>query len=253
MTVLLTLGNVTFEDFEVPETINFGGEQKLVTHKFPGGIRVVDAMGADDSEIAWSGRFRGAFAESRARQLDRMRRDGPPLTLSWSSLLFVVVIREFKAEFRQPFEIPYHLACAVLVNPGVAQPPPAPTVDDLIGGDLADALGLSGATQADVAAGIANVQTQIQEVGTLVGIPPSKLAPIQSALNGAQAANSAAFGIANATINGTGIGGVIAGGQVAAMASGLTATSAALSKASALFQTGSLLGRAAGNLGRIGG
>lgn len=57
MTVILTLGPVLFQDFEVPEKISVGGEHSLVVHKLVGRARVVDAMGRDDA------------AKARARRL----------------------------------------------------------------------------------------------------------------------------------------------------------------------------------------
>ena len=76
MVVLLTLGGIIFQDFEVPDNIGIGGEQALVVHKLPGGARVIDAMGADHRDITWSGRFRSGNAEARARLLDSYRIGG---------------------------------------------------------------------------------------------------------------------------------------------------------------------------------
>src|SRR5690348_7393804 len=116
MAVTLTLGGVVFQDFEIPESINFGGDQQLVVHKLPGGGRVIDAMGPDDSDIHWSGRFRGSNAEPRAMLLDYMRRQGSQILLGWSLHRYQVVIREFKADFRQPYEIPYSISCTVVID-----------------------------------------------------------------------------------------------------------------------------------------
>ena len=65
------LGPVLLRDFEVPERISFGGRQAIVVHRLPGGARVIDAMGRDDAEIAFSGIFSGPDATRRARTLDR--------------------------------------------------------------------------------------------------------------------------------------------------------------------------------------
>lgn len=254
MTILLTLGDVTFQDFEIPETINFGGAQMLVTHKFPGGARIIDAMGSDDAEISWSGRFRGAAAEMRARQIDQLRRDGKPLTLGWSSLLFVVLIGEFRAEYRQPFEIPYSIRCAVQVDPGLARRGTAPVIDDTIGGDLADALTLAGALNLPaVSSGVALLQAAIAQAASLAGAPPATIAAIQTALDASRAAVQAALLAANANVNGTGTGGTGTGGQPAALAGALTQTAAALGQASTLYALQSSLGRMAANLagGRV--
>lgn len=55
--IVLVLGPIAFADFEIPERIRFGGNQRLAVHQLPGGRRVVDALGRDDGEICWSGVF----------------------------------------------------------------------------------------------------------------------------------------------------------------------------------------------------
>ena len=78
MIVILTLGGVIFQDFEIPASIKAGGEQKLDVKKFIGGSRIIDALGRDDADIEWSGRFRGSTAEQRCQQLNGMRVAGQP-------------------------------------------------------------------------------------------------------------------------------------------------------------------------------
>ena len=48
-----SLGSVSFRSFEVPATINVGGAQRLAVHRLLGGIRVIDALGRDDSDISF--------------------------------------------------------------------------------------------------------------------------------------------------------------------------------------------------------
>jgi len=60
--VILVLGPVAFQDFEIPSAINFGGRQRLAVHQLTNGRRVVDTMGPDASEIGFSGVFSGPDA-----------------------------------------------------------------------------------------------------------------------------------------------------------------------------------------------
>src|SRR5690242_17085448 len=84
--IVLVLGPVAFSDFEVPERIRFGGAQRLTVHKLPGGARVIDALGPDDTELGWSGIFAGPDATERALLLDQLRVRGAVLPLkSWNS------------------------------------------------------------------------------------------------------------------------------------------------------------------------
>ncbi len=108
------LGPVAFAGFEVPERITLGGRQRLAVHTLPGGARIVDAMGPDDGELAWSGTFSGAAAAERVRQLDRLRRAGLALPLAWDGWRFTVIISEFEADSANPWWVPYRISCTVL-------------------------------------------------------------------------------------------------------------------------------------------
>ena len=110
----LQLGEVLFEDFEIPESINFGGPQRLGRKQLPGGYRIVDAMGADDAPIGWEGRFLGAQAVYRARALDFMRKSGSSYLLQWHEFRYTVVIESFEAEFHAFYDVPYRLVLCVI-------------------------------------------------------------------------------------------------------------------------------------------
>ncbi len=40
--IALFLGPIVFADFEIPESINFGGTQRLAIHRLAGGGRVIE-------------------------------------------------------------------------------------------------------------------------------------------------------------------------------------------------------------------
>jgi hypothetical protein len=116
----LTLGPVAFAGFEMPSSITLGGKQRLAIHKLPGGIRIIDALGADPADLAWSGIFTGPDAADRARILDTLRVAGLQLLLSWDAFLYTVVIENFDADYRSPWWIPYRLSCAVVRDEAAA-------------------------------------------------------------------------------------------------------------------------------------
>jgi hypothetical protein len=145
MTIALTLGGVVFADFEIPDSMPSGGEQMLVVHKLVGGNRVINAMGPDDGDIHWSGRFRGSSAEERSLLLDFMRRQGQQVLLTYSLHLYQVVIREFKADFQYGgLEIPYSITCTVVLDLTQALASAAIGFVESLASDLVSALGLSG-------------------------------------------------------------------------------------------------------------
>src|ERR1700712_5173407 len=110
----LTLGPVAFAGFEIPSSITLGGRQRLAIHKLPGGLRIIDAMGADPADLAWSGIFTGPDAADRARILDLLRVAGLELLLAWDAFLYTVVIESFEADYRSPWWIPSRLSCTVI-------------------------------------------------------------------------------------------------------------------------------------------
>jgi hypothetical protein len=254
MAVLLTLGGVVFEDFEVPESINFGGEQMLLVHKLPGGSRVIDAMGRDDKDITWSGRFRGGNAELRARALDFLRIQGQPLTLTWSTQLFQVVIRSFDATFQQSFEIPYTITCTVLNDEFTVLGSLLTSIDQALGIDLNSALTLGGALNlAAITAALAQVQTVVATVQTVKNAAPASLASISGAILATGVATTAAIGSATALLNtGGSVAGVVAGGSPSSMASALSNQAGAYAQLAQLYQLSSTVGRMTTNMANIG-
>lgn len=248
MTVILTLGAVVFQGFEVPESIQIGGEHALVVHKLPGGGRIIDAMGADHRDIPWSGRFRGYQAESRARQLDGYRNAGKPILLTWSSYRYQVIVRSFEANYQQPYEIPYSISCVVVTDQGNPITTPLPGLDQLIGSDLANAVTLGGAINvASISSAIGTVQTAVAAVQTLKNAPLTNLTAIGSAIGGAQASALSVTTQAEATLQQAGA--ITAGNSPTALVSSLTAQATGFGQLNNLYQMTATLGRMSRNLG----
>ena len=109
------VGSVSLQGFEVPEKVNFGGEHRVVMHKMPGGYRVLDAMGPDDSDIEWEGMMIAANAAQRAQMLDQMRISGSVISLIFGVFSRNVIIREFVADYRRSNWIgSYRIKCVVV-------------------------------------------------------------------------------------------------------------------------------------------
>jgi hypothetical protein len=110
----LTLGPVAFAGFELPSSITVGGRQRLAIHRLPGGIRIIDALGPDPADIAFSGIFTGPDAADRARLLDTLRIAGATLPLAWDAFTYTVILERFEADYRSPWWIPFRISCTVL-------------------------------------------------------------------------------------------------------------------------------------------
>jgi len=127
----------SFVGFELPEQISTGGKHNLVVHSLVGGTRIVDALGAEEEDISFKGRFRGQTAIARARFLDSLRQGGKPYRLIFSSYVRVVVFKDFKADFtQQGLEIPYDMKFLVVRNSNLVWGPPPEGVDIFLHRDL---------------------------------------------------------------------------------------------------------------------
>lgn len=136
----LTLGDFDFENFEIPDSIGgLGGAQAIAKHGLIGGGRVVDAMGQNDSDPSWSGRFIGAQAAARCQQLDWMRKAGQQLPLVFGSFFYTVVIADFTFSYEREYQIRYTIKLTVITSDVLAT---QPSLADLINADLSSFSGL---------------------------------------------------------------------------------------------------------------
>lgn len=223
--VKLVLGSITFQDFEIPERINFGGKQHAAVHKLIGGNRVVDAMGPDPDDVNWSGRFRGPNAMERAQALDAMRSAGAQVTLSYMSTFLVVLITDFKAEPERFYEIPYKITCTVVSDPiNDSLGAIVDGIDTIIGNALTVAAsftaGGTSAPQIATAAAVASVSSAVSAAGSLQDASAATLTTVSSTVyNSASTIDGIATGL-DATI---GVGaGTLAGVDPNQMASFIT-------------------------------
>ena len=128
----LVLGPVVFQAFEVPERIRFGGKQRVAVHELFGGGRVVDAVGAEEGPIEWSGVFSGGAGAARVRMLEGLRRDGSILLLAWEGWRYSVVIEGFQAVSMNPAWIPYSLRMCVVSTGDLVLPEALPAAASLV-------------------------------------------------------------------------------------------------------------------------
>jgi hypothetical protein len=186
--IVLTLAGVAFQDFEIPEKIQFGGGQRLAVNELIGGGRVVNPLGADDGEIIFRGIFSGDDASARAQLLDAARAIGAAIPLVWGEFFYSVVLAEFAAAFTKPWWIPFALRCVVVSDPVSALASFVTPAIDLIGADLSAATSLSG---------LAGISLDSLGGGSIAGF-----AAAQSGIAGAISTQGAAVTGAAAGING---------------------------------------------------
>lgn len=254
--VNLILGTVVFQDFEVPENIHAPGKQALKVHKLLGGNRQIDAMGPDPGLITWSGRFRGSTAESRAGTLKVLRDGGLPLSLTWNTFRYQVVIESFEVNYLNPFEIDYTIACEVLQDlslPILASIPglPLSIVNDISTGlTLSNSLGITSITD-----GMTSLQSTLN-AGTLANASPAtataaqtSIAGVQTDVNGVITTNNAVLAPSAAT---TGLSGLTSGVSPAVGAASLVQSANASTTLGQALPLASVLGRMVTNVGSLG-
>lgn len=138
----LVLGGFIFTDYAIPESVPLGGEHMFAVHKLIGGDRIVDAMGPDDSDISWSGRFQGNDAVSKASALDALRRSGAQVPLVVDSQFYMVGVKKFEWDYERWYQIPYKISCLVVQSGGGFSF--TDTLDGVVGSDLGLANGVVG-------------------------------------------------------------------------------------------------------------
>ena len=242
----VTLGGVAFTGFEVPERITWGGQQQLTIHKFPGGTRVIDAMGRDDKPLDWSGIFLSADATVRAQAIDAMRVGGAPVALSWANFSYTVVVASFEADYERSGLLHYRISCTVLADASAQAQVPFISTAMQIATDINVAAGL--VTQGTPALALAALPTLISAAGSF----PLGAAATNAATSGISSAFSSltsALGLSGTTIDAT-----AAAAPSGSIVGGMSDLSSMVSQSgisSALAAAKGFVGRALGN--SIGG
>lgn len=251
----LTLGSVTFADFQIPDSIAWGGDQKTVIHDLVGDKRVIDVMGREDADLEWSGIFLGKTALDDARSLDAMRIGGQPQALAWDELSYSVIIKSFRPDYRKRNYIPYRIICEVISDR--SQPAAGasdPTTDDMVGDDMDTCSGLVSDVGDSTLTGLfGTLQSAVSAVTSIASATTGQLASMLDPLGVVQGQVS---NLQNAAMNVVtdlpGFAGVQVGipGEQSAMA--LSASASAMISLDPLNQLSSFLGRIQTNLSAVG-
>ena len=110
------LDDIEFNVDELPEQINFGGEQALAVRKFPGGGMDVQALGSFDDVIEWDGIFWFTDAPARLQKLGALRLSAKPVQLTCSFISRMVIVQKFTYDYQNDYYIPYHISLQPLIN-----------------------------------------------------------------------------------------------------------------------------------------
>ena len=252
----LILDDLNFSRFEVPEHIQFGGEQALAVHQLVGGKRVVDAMGRQDKVLEWSGMFIGVNASDRARYLNFMRIAGTQRTLTWADYAYKVVIKSALMDYRRAYEIPYTISCEVVedMTLPVTSSPEAP-IDPAIMDDMNTANSL-GALIGDgpLSTALATLNTAISTVSSFANAAQSTINSVLGPLGAVQSrVTTLIASTGNAIANIATVGGVLPNNPIATTAAKLATQINGFTQLPSLLNLQSTTGRMGANLASIGG
>jgi hypothetical protein len=250
----LLLGDFKFARFEIPEQIPFGGEQRLTVHGLVGGMRVIDAMGATPMPVEWSGHFVGDTALERALYIDRLRKAGNELDLSWDALAFKVVIKSFHCEFKRFYRLPYLISCEVVKDlTGPVHHTAAPSIDQLINDDMNTANGLASSVgDSSLSSLTVNLNSAISAVGSFASAAQSTLNSVLQPIAAVRSQVGILIQSTNAAIqNVTTLGGILPGNPIAQQATKLLGQINAVNQSPMLINLDRVLGRMQTNIGTI--
>ncbi len=240
----LILGGIAFSGFEIPDKINFGGKQQIAVHRLIGGERVLDAMGSDPEQIAWSGRFRGADAIARAQAVDEMRIAGAQVDLAWLNLFRTVVIASFHADTEKAYEVPYSISCEVVSDVAAGLFGLFSTFDALIGGDLSSLMALPVSDAAGTAAQALNAA--LGGLGSLTAAPAATRKRASAAANTASLALNEAYSLEEGIL-----GSAMPGGMPEDIAAWLTMQAVTAQQHASTLDAMAYVGRIGGNLALV--
>jgi hypothetical protein len=253
MTTTLTLGQFPFNDFEIPSSIHFGGDQRLAVRKLVGGARVIDAMGPDPISPSWSGVFLGTYAMSRALTLKAMADGGQQYPLNWDQLSYQVIIQSFVCDFQKPFVVPYHISCMVVTDGTKPGNNSSPSVTDDIVSDAGAATALTTTIgNAPLSASMGTLNTAIGAVSNFATASQSVIASVVTPLAAVQSQVSTLIAQTDKTLmNVTTVGGLVPGNPISTNIAQIGSYAAAAQQQPLLLNLQGITGRMGTNLGQV--
>lgn len=251
MDTVLRLGDFEFSNLEVPESIALGGDQRLAVHKFPGGARTVQAMGADHEPLQWSGLFLGSTALERAKYLDFLRVQGAPLPVTFFDSTYTVVISKFRFVVERYYKVGYSIALEVVSDDSQPVQTIAPAgFDTAIGADCDSMLGLGDLIGDGPLSGVLGVlDTAVRGVSSFATATSAVVQQVQGAIGAVTARVSTLSAAAMNTIGSvTSVGGVLPNVPLAQTIGTMAAQVSATTQAPILQNLTSLASRMSRNV-----
>jgi hypothetical protein len=251
MDTVLRLGDFEFSNLEIPESIALGGDQRLAVHKFPGGARTVQAMGADHEPLQWSGLFLGGNALERAKYLDFLRVQGGALPLTFFDSTYTVVISKFKFVVERYYKVGYSISLEVVSDDSQPVQTIAPSgFDTAIGADCDTMLGLGDLIgDGPLSSALNTLDTAVRGVSSFAAATNATVQAVQGAITAVSSRVTTLTASVTNTISAvTSPGGVLPGVPLAQTISTMAAQVSATAQYPTLLNLSSLATRMSRNV-----
>jgi len=183
--------SITLDGVELPESVAWGGVQRVAVHEFVGGGRQIQSLGGQPAPLSWSGILFGQEATARARYLDTQRDAGTPVVIAWDDFNYTAVITQFQPRYLQAWHVRYSITIEVDTDNAAKQPTaPKETLLSLINNDAATASCLGNLVgDATLTGLLSGVSGAVQSLNSVVD---AVTAPIGAAANCLQQATATA-------------------------------------------------------------
>ncbi len=219
------IGVFVFSKTEIPGHIEFGGPQIVKVHNLIGGGRNVQALGAVDQPLEWTGWFLGKNAMARAKKLNAARLAGLPIWLKWSTLTYQIVIEDFAPDYHFETNVPYRIRCVPVTETWNNPPTPAITTSRLSALQrlLADAKAVGSAISTAFGDAVAAVQAVTSTISDIATAANSVVGSIKNGLlELQQSVDQLKSSLENSLLNITTLGGIYPNNPAASAVSSLS-------------------------------
>jgi hypothetical protein len=111
----LVIGPVTFRRQECPAEIPGLGAvtQKLVSHEFTGGSRVVQKFGAQPVPVSWTGFLWQPYLDARVTTLQQLAVSGAEVPLSWRTEKWFAIVKDFDPGYKHASKTNYKITVEI--------------------------------------------------------------------------------------------------------------------------------------------
>lgn len=113
---VITLGDITFKLYEVPEWVTLGGAFRAIVHKQPGGSRQIDSLGPDDGPLRWNGMMLTADGHDRSLLLWEMYQAGDMIPFTFGGWAFDVIITNLELHHKAANRVEYKIEVTRVIN-----------------------------------------------------------------------------------------------------------------------------------------